>query len=172
MKTLHSVKNKVEQAACHRMAHALYCFLLFLICVFVCPQFSFAQKDTVQHHKTSDNIHAVFTVKSYCKKKKQVLQDATLIAIRQVLFKGIPNTMFWKPLFPEGESVAFKEHELYFTELINKRCLDFLEIKQISDFKGEGKNKKERHTVFEVKANVLQLRRDLEKNNIIKRLGF
>lgn len=152
----------------------LSCFILIIVFYSAFDaKFLYSQIDTVQYYKIVNNSEVSFSIKSYCKQKKSVVQDVMLIAIREILFKGIPNTIYSRALFPEGEKIAYQKYEQYFTELIdNKRCLDFIDIKQISQFKKGGKDEKGKYTLFEIKANILQIRRDLEKNRIIKQLGF
>ena len=166
------VRKSTSTSVYKQRFRTLRCLLLMASYLLICPAISFSQQDSVRSYKAIDNGHVVLSIKSYCKKKKQISQDVRQTALKQALFSGIPNTIYAKPLFPEGETVALRAHRDYFVDLIGKRSGDFLKIKQISDFKKGGKDAEGKYTLFEVVINVLQIRRDLEQNKIIKRIGF
>lgn len=110
------------------------------------------------------------TLKVYCPKKKLINKEAQHAAIRVVLFEGCPGTMFSKPLLDEGENTLSQRHPVYFNELYNYRLPDFItSCEAVSDFK---KGDKKKATLYEVEIKALQLRKDLEKNNIKRKVGL
>ena len=109
-------------------------------------------------------------LKTFSKDKKYVDADAQCAAIRTVLFTGIPNTQYRTPLLEVGENTCYDEHPVYFEKLFTYRFLDFIEgYTMLSKFR---KADKDKSTIYEVRVKILQLRKDLEKNNIRKRLGI
>lgn len=110
------------------------------------------------------------TMMVYGKSKKTIDTDAKCAAVRAVLFDGCPNTLFMKPLLEDGEATSFQQYSSYFHNLYNCRLDDFiLEYYPVSKFKGGDKSK---GTLYEIQLNVLQLRKDLEKNGIRRKMGI
>ena len=106
----------------------------------------------------------------YCKKKKDIEFESKLAAVKTVLFNGIGIGIFQKPLLPEGEITTFQKHFAYMQNLYYVRLDDFIQSKlMLSEFK-KGDDKK--GTLFRITVNALQLRRDLEKNNIVTKIGL
>lgn len=131
-----------------------------------------AQTTTYQllkSEKVSSSIVRL-TIKVYCKNKKKIDAEAQYAAIRIALFVGCPETQYNKPLLEDGEQTLFQRYPTYFDNLYNFRLGDFISnIVRISDFK---KADKRGATQYEVDVKVLQLRKDLEKNNIKRKMGI
>ena len=109
-------------------------------------------------------------IKTFCQEKDLVDVEAQCAAIRAVMFNGIPNTTFHKALLAEGEKTLISRHTSYFNSLYFERYTDFIAGYQpLSKFK---KADKDKSTLYEVRVKVLQLRKDLEKNNIKKQFGL
>lgn len=109
-------------------------------------------------------------IKTYCQDKDLVDTEAQCAAIRAVLFDGIPNTTFHKPLLNDGEKTMVDKHPAYFSGLFNNRYTDFIaEYKVLSKFK---KADKDKSTLYEVRVKALSLRKDIEKNKIKKQFGL
>lgn len=110
------------------------------------------------------------TLMVYGKSKKTIDADAKYAALKNVLFDGCPNTPYNKSLLEDGEETSFEDNPSYFNNLYNNRLNDFIvSCSALSKFK-RGDNKK--GTLYEIKVKVLQLRKDLEKNGIRKKLGI
>lgn len=106
----------------------------------------------------------------YSKSKKTIDAEAQCAAIKVVLFDGCPNTPYAKALVEDGEVTSFQKYPQYFERLYNERFVDFLSFyKATSPFKKGDKNK---GTAYIVEVKALKLRKDLEKNEITKRLGL
>jgi hypothetical protein len=102
--------------------------------------------------------------------KKTLEADALIAAIKIVLFEGMPSTQYNKALLQIGEKTALQQYDTYFADLFeNGRYTDFIKSsKQLSKFK-KAENK---GTLFEVEVKILQLRKDLEGNRILTKIGY
>lgn len=106
----------------------------------------------------------------YCKKKKKITYEAKLAAVRTILYTGTGYGVFARPLMPDGEITTFQEHPYYLSNLYDYRLDDFIEyVDMASDYKKADKNQ---GTHFIVCVKALLLRRDLEKNNVITKMGL
>ena len=104
-----------------------------------------------------------------CTNKKAVKQEACIAALKAILFDGISNTIFNKPLLPDGELTSYQQNQSYFDNLYNYRYSDFINsCIMLSKFK-KAENKS---TLFQIDVKVLTLRKDLERNNIKRKIGF
>jgi hypothetical protein len=86
------------------------------------------------------------------------------------MFDGIPGTKFEKPLFSEGETTLMNRNPSYFEGLYNQRYVDF--IKDYSMLSKYKKSEVKNATLFQITIKAFDLRKDLEKNNIKKKLGI
>lgn len=105
----------------------------------------------------------------YDASKKVIDHEAACAALRLVLFDGVPKTRFGKPLLSEGEVTCMQEFPSYFENLYSTRYADFVKAATMSSKyrKGDGKS-----TEYIITVRAIQLRKDLEKNNIRKKLGY
>ena len=109
-------------------------------------------------------------IKTFSKDKSTVDADAQRAAIWTILFDGIPETQYRKPMLNDGEKSLTEQHPTYFYKLFNDRYTDFIiNYSMLSKFK---KADKDKSTLYEVRVKILQLRKDLEKNNIRKQIGI
>mgnify|MGYP001299900538 CR=1 FL=1 len=116
------------------------------------------------------SAHVRLKVKTYCNKRKLVDYEAICAAARIVLFQGVPNTQYKKALLPDGEQTSYQQHPKYFNDFFNSRISDFISsCVRLSEFKKADKNKA---TLYEIEVNILQLRKDLEKNKVKRKLGL
>lgn len=116
------------------------------------------------------NGAVTFNIYVFCDSKKEISLAAYLSGIRCVLFEGIPGTKFDKPLLSEGEVTLMDKNPTYFDGLYNRRYVDFVkECLMISKYK---KSEVKKATLFQITIKALDLRKDLEKNNIKKKLGI
>lgn len=116
------------------------------------------------------NGEVTFNIYVFCDSKKEISLAAYLSGIRCVLFEGIPGTKFDKPLLSEGEVTLMDKNPTYFDGLYNRRYVDFVkECLMISKYK---KSEVKKATLFQITIKALDLRKDLEKNNIKKKLGI
>lgn len=146
--------------------------LLFFLALGMMPGKMSAQTSAYQLTQSESVSSSIvrLTLKIYCTKKKIIDAEAQYAAIRIALFDGCPNTPFNKPLLEDGEATSFQQHPEYFDNLYNYRLPDFISACiATSDFKKGDKNKA---TIYEVDVKVLQLRKDLEKNNIRRKMGL
>lgn len=122
---------------------------------------------------SSENISPAvirLTLVVFSKSKKNVDSDAQKAAIKIVLFNGCPTTTYTRPLAEDGERTSFEKHPEYFTQLLTNRFSDFISnYIPTSKFK---KANKQKGTSYQVDVKALQLRKDLEKNKIKRRLGI
>ena len=117
---------------------------------------------------SSSNVSIELMV--YCKSKKTIDDDAQCAALKTVLFEGCPNTQYIKALLEDGEITSRESFPQYFDNLYNTRYADFINsCEATSPFKKGDKNK---GTKYKVEVKVLNLRKDLEKNGIKKKIGL
>lgn len=106
----------------------------------------------------------------YGKSKKTIDAEAQCAAVRNVLFEGCPNTPYSKALMEDGEITSTEKYPQYFENLYSGRYSDFIAFyESISSFK---KGDKKKGTEYIVEVKVLNLRKDLEKNGIKRKLGL
>lgn len=117
--------------------------------------------------KDSDNGKVILTLISYCNDKKQFEKEAICDALRIVMFEGVETPRFKKPLLSFGESTAFRDHPEYFEDLYNNRCYDF-----VKNIEQQSKYSKKNGTTFTIEVDVIKLRKDLEKENVLKHIGY
>ena len=111
-----------------------------------------------------------FKVYVFCNDKKVIKQAASIAGIRCVMFDGIPGTKFSKPLLSEGEQTLINKNSSYFNDLYSNRFNDYVKkCNMTSKFK---KADIKKSTQFEVTIKVIELRKDLEKNNIKTKFGI
>lgn len=112
----------------------------------------------------------LITLKTMADKKKSVDFEAKCAVLRIAMFDGIPGTIYGKPLLNQG-TIALSENKEYFDDLFNNRMFDVIRTATMkSDFRKAEKG--EKSTLFTVDLNYIQLKKDLEKNNIKKQLGI
>ena len=90
-------------------------------------------------------------------------------ALKVILFDGIPNTKYSRPLMKEGYQSVYAQHPSYFQLLYNTNASDY-----VSNFESLSKFKKSDNKTTKIKVTVkpLWFRRNLENNGILKRMGL
>ena len=106
----------------------------------------------------------------YGKSKKTIDAEAQCAAVRAVLFEGCPKTPYSKALMEDGEVTSSEKYSQYFESLYNGRYTDFIASYGASSAFKKGDKNKGTEYIIEVKA--LNLRKDLEKNGIKRKLGL
>ena len=145
-------------------------FTALLLSCNVWAQDSKVSKYVVVHSELESASVVKLQIKTFCKSKKLVDTEVQCAAIRAILFDGIPDTQYRKPMLTDGEKTLTEMHPVYFNKLFGERFSDFiLDYTMLSKFKDSDKDNS---TLYEVKVKILQLRRDLEKNNIKKQIGL
>lgn len=145
--------------------------ILFMLALFV--NISMAQ--SVFPYQLSETIsesqsEVTFKVYVFCSDKEEIKEAACLAGIRCVMFEGIPKTKFNKPLLNEGEQTLISKNRAYFNDLYIERFNDYVKkCTMISKFK---KSDIKKSTLFEVTIKVIELRKDLERNNIKTKFGI
>ena len=145
---------------------------IFVLVLMIMPLLAKAQSCGYLHVETtsSSQEEVTFVLKVFCDNKKTLDYEANIAALRCVMFDGIPDTRFSKPLLSGGEKTEMEKHQDYFENLYDSRWTDFVKsYKMISKFKKSGDKKS---TLFEVTVKASLLRKDLEKNRIKNILGI
>ena len=108
-------------------------------------------------------------IKTFCTDKQLVEHEIQCAAIRVVLFDGIDIPPYKKALLAEGEQTMIQSYPSYFNNLFTTRYSDFIKTySALSKFRKAGN----KSTLYEIEVKILQLRRDLEKNNIKLQIGY
>ena len=124
----------------------------------------------ILNSKMSSSSNVILKLIVYGKSKKNIDIDAQYAAVRTVLFDGCPNTPYSKALMEEGESTSIEKYPQYFEGLYGRRYSDFIaSYEATSAFK---KGDKKKGTEYTIEVKVLNLRKDLEKNGIKRKLGI
>ena len=106
----------------------------------------------------------------YGKDKKTIDADAMKVALNVAMFDGISGSSFSKPLLDDGLNTSMEKYPEFFNDFYNYRYEDFIQsCNMISKFKKADKNK---GTHYSIEIKILNLRKDLEKNQIRKKLGI
>lgn len=114
----------------------------------------------------------IVEVSSFLVKKKQINKDITKkCALHGVLFKGYAgkNGIVSKPALISDLSLLDK-YENYFEDLVNERYGVYTTL--VSDYIQVVKVDKKYKVTTIVQVNIGQLRKDLEREGIIRSLGF
>ena len=144
--------------------------ILVISILYVFPVFSQEVCYQVLNAEMSSSTDVRLKLLVYSKSKKTIDAEAQCAAIKVVLFDGCPNTPYAKALVEDGEVTSSQKYPQYFERLYNERFVDFLSsYKATSAFEKGDKNK---GTAYTVEVKALKLRKDLEKNEITKRLGL
>lgn len=135
------------------------------ICSAVAQESAYAlvQSKTV----SSDIVRLQINV--FCKDKQRIETEAKCAAIRAVLFDGAGVPPYVKPLLNEGEQTMKQTFPSYFDNLFTSRYPDF--IRQCAA-KSKFKRSENKSTLYEVEVKILLLRKDLEKNQIKRQIGY
>ena len=145
-------------------------FAVLLTPIILRAQENQVPKYVVVHSELESASVVKLQIKTFSKDKNTVDADAQRAAIRTILFDGIPETQYRKPMLNDGEKTLTEQHPTYFYKLFNDRYTDFIiDYSMLSKFK---KADKDKSTLYEVRVKILQLRKDLEKNNIRKQIGI
>lgn len=146
-------------------------FLIFFIAIGFCIEaFSQTASYSLIGTKIKSPSSVEITLMTYATKKKSVEKEANCAALHIIMFDGLAGTIYNKPLLDKGLTVI-NENPVYFENLFNSRLSDFIKCsKMLSKFKKAEKGKKS--TIYCIEVNYIQLRKDLEKNNIKTQLGL
>lgn len=120
---------------------------------------------------SSDDNTVKIRVTLYDIKKKNFRQDAINEALKMVLFRGVPNTKFNKPLCGSNEAEIMSKNANYFNSLFGYRYDTFVSafIPQVVGKKDETGKKA---WVADITVNARQLRDDLTEQKIIRKFGI
>ena len=117
---------------------------------------------------SSSNVRLTLIV--YGKSKKTIDAEAQCAALKVILFEGCPNTPYSKALMEDGEKTSVQKYPQYFESLYGGRFSDFIASYEAkSAFK---KGDKSKGTEYSIVVKALNLRKDLEKNGIKRKLGL
>lgn len=142
--------------------------------IFFAPLFSKAQSKAanynfeIEHIKSDDGIE---TLKIYSFEKNQTkgIEQGKINSIKAILFKGVPNSQYTKPLITEYD--AEENYKSYFKDFFKKngKYLKFITISNhIAEVTKEG-NKLKIGLIVTIQVN--NLRKELEDTKIIKALN-
>ena len=141
------------------------CLIIGTFCTAVAQNSSYA---LVQAKVVSSDVVRL-QINVFCMDKHRIAAEAQCAAIRAVLFDGTGVPPYTKPLLTDGEQTLKQTYPYYFDNLFTTRYSDFIgHYSAISKFK-RAENKS---TLYEVDVKILLLRKDLEKNQIKRQLGY
>lgn len=145
---------------------------LIIAIVIICCNSLFSQTASyrVLDAEMSSSSNVKLTLIVYGKSKKTIDAEAQCAAVRIVLFEGCPNTSYSKAFMEDGEVTSSEKYPQYFESLYKARYTDFIASYRASSAFKKGDKNKGTEYVIEVKA--LNLRKDLERNRIKRKLGL
>lgn len=144
--------------------------LLISLLTFSCIQL-YSQENV--YYLSESNGCISLRVTAYGKKCKEAIENAEIIAIKKVLFIGIPNSKILKqPLIGTNESEIINNNNNYFDEFFDKkRYKNFINsCIPITEFKRDITRKKS--ITVDIVVNIQILRADLESEGVIPKFGF
>lgn len=144
--------------------------ILAIITIYCNSLYSQIASYKVLASEMSSSSNVRLTIMIYGKSKKTIDSEAQCAAIRAVLFDGCSNTAYSKSLMEDAEVTTSEKYPQYMESIYNGRYLDFIASYSATSAFKKGDNNKGTEYIIEVKA--LNLRKDLEKNGIKKRLGL
>lgn len=129
---------------------------------------------SAQYHVTvvgSKNGTVTLRSTGYGKKASKASIDAELSAIKTILFVGVGKTPYNNPLIHEDQSVVETKYKSFFDGLYTQGYKSFVEsVVIVTPF---GKNAlKQKCITMDICIRAEQLRKHLEKNEIIRRFGL
>lgn len=101
---------------------------------------------------------------------EDAVKEAEIYAIEQLFFRGLSNSQQRMPMISTSESIEKSKHKIFFDDLFgNNRYKTFVtESKTLSSVKyGSGIQ-----VELSVTVDHRSLRRDLETNGVIRKLGY
>ena len=106
----------------------------------------------------------------YGKNQSEALVDAQITAIKVLLFKGLPGTELNVPLI-ENENDANSKFSDYFQNLFQQG--NYIKFIMSSTESANPVQKKGNKTItLDIKINYNSLRKDLEQNQVIRKVGY
>ena len=149
-----------------------FCILFASLMISNCASPKKAQISGV-HFIKNDNQTITLASVGYGRNKKNALNNAEINAFDVLLFKGIPNSPFTKPLIPAKESEVKSKNESFFKNFYTLLGYKEFVIKYstLSPPNKDKRTKKMTATV-QITINVSSLRRNLEQNNITPKFGL
>ncbi len=146
----------------------IFLFLLSSIIWFV-PIKAQDCKYTVLEAAMSGSDDVALTLNIDVKDKKILEKEAEFAALKVLIFDGVPNTKYNRPFLKDGYKAAYTQNPTYFQTLYNNIAPDFVkEYEALSKFRKSNNNT----TKVRVIVKPLVLRRNLETNGILKRIGL
>lgn len=147
-------------------------FILVSVIMFLSTLKGFSQSTNYVYveGKVKSPSSVTITLKTFATKKKEVDKEAKCAALKIIMFDGVEGTIYNRPILRQGVA-ALHDNEEFFSTMFNDRLSDYIkQTKMLSDFKKA--EKEEKSTLYSVEVNYIQLKKDLEKNNISKQLGI
>lgn len=142
------------------------------IIVWLCPnwaQAQFIEYQVLECEQVSPSVIKLSII-VYGNDKKSIDTDAMIAALNVAMFDGIEGTSFSKPLLEDGVNTSISNNPNYFNPFYDYRYQDFIQsCTMVSKFK---KADKKKGTSYTIEIKILNLRKDLEKNQIRKKLGI
>lgn len=144
--------------------------IVFFFLFFCIKSYSQTEDYTYVSAEVKSPSSVIITLKTFAPKKKTVDFEARCAALRIAMFDGINGTIYSKPLLSQG-TIALSQKANYFEHLFNNRLAEVIKNSTMkSDFKKAEKG--EKSTLYTIELNYIQLKKDLEKNNIKKQIGL
>lgn len=110
-------------------------------------------------------VHAA----GYGSTQQEALINAEQNAFNNLIFKGIPGSQYRLPMVGNDAGIR-KTHEKYFQNLIDQKGYKaFMMSSEPGSFKAR---KGAKNLLATVKINVDALRRDMEQQNVLRKLGY
>lgn len=142
-------------------------YIILLSCFFTLPNFS---QNTINFiNETKDEI--TVNVLVYAKNEKVASVDAKLYAVNTLLFRGVSNSSYNRPMIGTNEEEIKNKHANYFDSFYNNRYMTFI-TSAIAKSKLAKDESKRKCMLFEITIQKHTLKMDLENNGVIRKFGF
>lgn len=120
---------------------------------------------------SADRHEITLRVSMYDVKKKEFLKKATAEALQTVLFRGVPETNFRKPLVGNNEKELMKKNKKFFNELFEERGTAYV-TSIIPHAMGVKDATGKKAYIADITINMTGLKEDLESHGIIRKFGL
>lgn len=145
-------------------------FLFILSFLAISCASTITPKETVDYLNTPSQGVVILRASGSGINASKAEQDASLRAVKKLLFIGLPNSPQQNAMIEGGESSFKKKNSSYFKAFMESDYKQFIMTNVLDAKIAEKSNYYE--AFYEVKINVNALRRSLEKKNVITKFGF
>lgn len=143
--------------------------ILFFTIICPCYGKDFFNYDLETYSVSPQEQTATLVINIYTNKKKELDASASFAALKIIMFDGLPETIYSKPLIREPYEDFYFKYKNYLDNLYSTYSQNFItQLEQLTEYK-KGPNKS---TTMKITVKVHELKRDLVNKHILKTLSI